>query len=86
LQQQVDYDQIANDWSLEQEADFQPSFEEYDFAGDLMPATPEQVKQPSHSYNGILNKTNTGMTLEEAYVAFDMRESYLQRHASPMAM
>lgn len=25
------------------------------------------------------------MTLEEAYVAFDMRESYLQRHASPMA-
>ena len=26
------------------------------------------------------------MTLEEAYVAFDLRESFLQRHSSPMAM
>ena len=26
------------------------------------------------------------MTLQEAYVAFDMRESYLQRHASPLAL
>ena len=33
-----------------------------------------------------MNRTSTGMTLEEAYVAFDLRESYLQRHASPMAI
>ena len=34
-----------------------------------------------------MNRTAAGgLTLEEAYVAFDMRESYLQRHASEMAL
>ena len=33
-----------------------------------------------------MNRTNQGISIEEAYMAFDMRESYLQRHASPMGM
>jgi len=36
--------------------------------------------------NPVINQTHTGMTLQDAYVAFDMRESYLQRHASSLAL
>ena len=42
------------------------------WTGDLVPAKPEQLHN-----NPILNENSTGMTLDEAYVAFDMRESYL---------
>lgn len=38
------------------------------------------------SLNPIMNQTHAGITLEDAYVAFDMRESYLQRHASSLGM
>ena len=70
------------------EEDMQPLFDEYDFAGNLVPAMLplENKMEQSGNKNGILNQSNTGMTLQEAYVAFDMRESYLQRHASPLAL
>ena len=69
----------------------QPLFDEYDFAGNLVPAMlpldhNNNKIEKSGQKNSILNKSNTGMTLQEAYVAFDMRESYLQRHASPLAL
>ena len=50
------------------------SYSEYDYAGELVPAKPEQVNVMP---NAIMNQTNTGMTVEEAYVAYDLRESYL---------
>jgi len=55
--------------------------DEYASAGDFVPANPEQVRPTN-----IVNRTNTGMTLEEAYVAYDMRESFIQRHVSSMGM
>ena len=79
-----DENSYINDWvNLDNEEidDLEPSFNDYGFTGELAPAKIEQVVMP----NGILNKTNTGMTLEEAYVAYDLRESYLQRHMSPLA-
>ena len=60
-----------NDWTMEVvEDDLEPVYDEYDFAGELVPAKPNQV-------NGLLNKTSAGITVEEAYIAYDMRESYL---------
>jgi hypothetical protein len=79
---------VDEDWSMDvntEENDLRPAYDEYAFSGDLVPAKPSQVLPP-HQGNGILNRTSSGITLEEAYVAFDMRESYLQRHASPMAL
>lgn len=79
-----DYDNVSehnSEWSFEQDAQFNPSFDEYDFHGDLVPAKPETVRYE----NRILNRTVAGLTLEEAYIAYDMRESFLQRHASPLA-
>lgn len=72
----------VEDWTLEQDL-----MKEYNFAGELVPARPNSISSPaSWSGNSILNRTSTGVTLEEAYVAYDMRESFLQRHASSMVM
>ena len=81
-------DLSLEDWTHGADMDFQPVFpDEFavneTFSSGFVPAKPEEVQQGS---NSILNRTTSGMTLEEAYVAFDLRESYLQRHASPMAM
>ena len=48
----------------------------------MVPAKLNEVN--SFNYN---NQTShlPSVNIEDAYVAFDMRESYLQRHASPMA-
>lgn len=45
---------------------------------DLIPAQPTDLHHPT-------NILSTGMTLEEAYMAHDIRESFLQRHVNPMA-
>lgn len=47
-----------------------------------MPAKFEDVRPPT----SIVNKTHNSMTLEEAYVAYDMRESFLQKHVSSIAV
>ena len=71
--------------------DIQPVFDEYDFNGDLVPAMPEDVVlSPSASGNSILNQTDCMAVdhinkYETALAAYDLRESYMQRHLSPMA-
>lgn len=80
--QQEDF--MEEDWSMDVnvlEDDPNPVYDEFAHSGDLVPARTSQL----HTQNNILNRTHSGVTLEEAYVAFDMRESYLQRHASPLA-
>lgn len=74
---------VDSEWSLDMNVEeaMEATFDNYQtWTGDNVPAKPEQVHK-----NTVLNKNSTGMTIEEAYVAYDMRESYLQRHASPMA-
>lgn len=44
---------------------------------DLAPAQPNDLSHTSHNLS-------PGMTLEEAYMAHDIRESFLQRHVNPM--
>ena len=43
----------------------QPLFDEYDFAGNLVPAMLplDNTMEQSGNKNGILNQSNTGMTL-----------------------
>ena len=51
-------------YSLEE--DMLPMFDEYDFAGNLVPATlplDNNKIEKSGQKNSILNKSNTGMTL-----------------------
>lgn len=74
---------VEEDWSMDVNVldDPDPVYDEFAHSGDLVPARQSQL----HTQNSILNRTHSGVTLEEAYVAFDMRESYLQRHASPLA-
>lgn len=69
-------------WSIDVNLNEVPQIEEMPFSGDYAPAKPEQV----HPSTRIMNRTSAGLTLDEAFVAFDLRESFLQRHASPMAM
>ena len=87
--QPQDFESIsANEWSLdsireiEEEGydDFNPH--EYSIYRNMVPAKLNEVN--SFNYN---NQTThlPSVNIEDAYVAFDMRESYLQRHASPMA-
>ena len=83
-------DRLTNDWSLDKA--FEPNFDEYDFIGDLMPANPDSIASLDLSLNKkdlvALNIENTPMTLQDAFAtSFDMRESFLQRHAaSPLTI
>lgn len=81
--------QASNDWSMENLDDrsYDAGYDADQYALDLVPAKPEADSSLQVNASSIMNRTTAaaGMTLEEAYVAFDMRESYLQRHASPMA-
>ena len=77
----------VNDWdSLSgelQHVDIKPVFDEYDFKGELVPALPEDVVMSA----SILNQTNCspGIKYEDTYAPYDLRESYMQRHLSPLA-
>ena len=55
-------------------------FDDYNFSGEIVPANPNEVLLPTQ----ILNQTNSS-GIADAYTAFDLRESYLQRHLSPLA-
>lgn len=71
-----------NDWSIISSADgsftVKPTYSEYDFGGEKMvPVKPGRMIAGDGSLNPIMNQTHAGMTLQDAYVAFDMRESYL---------
>ena len=55
-------------------------FDDYSFSGEIVPANPNEVLLPTQ----ILNQTNSS-GIADAYTAFDLRESYLQRHLSPLA-
>ena len=86
-----------NDWSMEihheddAPSDYDAGYDSEKLFSDLIAnegkntGTAQQIAQPLA--NSIVNRTSSaaGLTLDEAYKAFDMRESYLQRHASPMA-
>ena len=77
-----------NEWSIISSPDssftMKPTYSEYDFPGDMVPANPADLIR--ETMNPVMNQTHTGLTLSDAYVAFDMRESYLQRHASSLAL
>ena len=78
---------VDESWDIEASVeDLHAPFSEYDFEGNLVPVKPSELQAEQAASSSIMNRTNAGITLEEAYWAFDMRESYLQRHASPMGM
>lgn len=68
--------------------DIQPVFDEYDFNGNLMKAMPDDVVLPTTT-GSILNHPDCAslgqIKYEDAIAAFDLRESYMQRHLSPLA-
>ena len=79
---------ISGDWeslgSELQHVDIQPVFDEYDFNGDFVPVKPSDVVM---SAADILNRTHCmpGINYQDALAAYDLRESYMQRHLSSLA-
>ena len=77
-----------NDWSIEvlDDASYDAGYDVDQYAMDHVPSTGKAAPPAHPTATSIVNRTTAGagMSIEELNAAFDMRESYLQRHSSPV--